>query len=873
MAKKKILDKSELKLKPQDFEKKWQERWLKERVYQPDIKNAKKPFYNLMMFPYPSAEGLHVGNMYAFTGADIYGRFKRMNGEDVLEPIGLDGFGIHSENYALKVGNHPMDQAKKSEENFYRQLGSIGNGFAWENRVETYDPDYYKWTQWIFTQMFKRGLAYRKNSPVNFCPKDKTVLSDEQVIDGACERCGTQVEKRDMEQWFFRITAYADRLDKNLPQLDWAQKVKTAQKNWIGKKDGINIAYRVIGNELLDGRSELPITNNSKPISITCFTTRPDTNFGATFVVIAPEHPFVTGLLRGKGKVDSAKLTEIRDYVERSKKKSDQERIAEGREKTGVFTGLYCLNELNGYKMPLYISDFVLMGFGTGAVVGVPGHDMRDFEFAKKFSIAIKRVVVGKDGDSSEILKAEQVQEENGKMINSGFLDGLDIHEATAKMMDYLEEKGWGKKVTTYRLRDWCISRQRYWGPPIPMIYCENCATAGKSWFTTPEAKTTENLKLKMEDYSDEVKGWYPVKDDDLPVPLPYIEDYQPKGSGKAPLANHKEFYETKCPGCGSDAKRETDVSDTFLDSAWYFLRYPRVDEKVRAWDPEITRKWLPVEVYIGGAEHSVLHLMYARFVTMAFCDWNKLEFEEPFTKFYAHGLIISEGAKMSKSKGNVIVPDQYIALYGADTLRSYLMFLGPFDAGGDFRDTGIAGMYRFLSRVWRLVLEHQEKLTANKRTSRLDAIMNKTVREVTQDMASFRYNTAMSHIMELVNAYMDAPNDIKHDHVRVLLLLLAPFAPHMTEELWEMIGEKFSIHREKWPTFDEKLLIEKTALLIIQVNGKVRDVLEIDSEKGKVQSEVEELAKKSEKLQRHLIDQKIKKVIFVPGKLINFVV
>ena len=512
-------DKYKQTFKPGDFEKKWQSVWERDGIYQPDLKKAKKPFYNLMMFPYPSAEGLHVGNMYAFTGSDIYGRFKRMQGFDVLEPIGLDGFGIHSENYALKIGKHPKDQAKVSQQNFYRQLRSIGNSFAWKNTVETYDPDYYKWTQWIFTQMFKHGLAYRKKSLVNFCPSCKTVLSDEQVIDGRCERCKTEVEKKEMQQWFFKITSYAEKLYQNTfkESFRWSGKVKTGQRNWIGRKEGINITY--------------PVVSDSGPAkeTITCFTTRPDTNFGATFVVVGPEHPFVASLLNSipieSGQ--NSKLNEIKNYVEKTKGKSEMERIAEGREKTGIFSGYYAINQLNGYKMPIYVTDFVLGHVGTGAVVGVPGHDLRDFEFAKKFKLQVIRVVVGSDGDKSGIIREEQVQEEEGMMINSEFLNGKDIHESTRLMMDYLEKKGWGKRVTSYRLRDWCISRQRYWGAPIPMIYCEKC-------------------------------NWQPVSDKDLPVLLPDLSDWKPEGTGKGPLAKAASFVKTKCPKCGGDAERET---------------------------------------------------------------------------------------------------------------------------------------------------------------------------------------------------------------------------------------------------------------------------------------------------------------------------
>ncbi len=743
-------DKS-MKYAPSAIEPKWQAKWEEAGVYQPDLDSAnpstgsarefpeakklsKKtigyklqlaskqpqkgtPFYNLMMFPYPSAEGLHVGSIFTFGGVDVYGRFKRMQGFQVFEPIGLDGFGIHSENHAIKTGTHPVDHAKRTEENFYRQLHAIGNSYAWKSKVETYDPEYYRWTQWIFVQLFKSGLAYRKKSPVNYCPSCKTVLSDEQVIDGKCERCGAIVEKKDLAQWFFKITNFAEQLLHNIDALDWTEKVKIAQRNWIGKKEGINIVYPV------GGRSE----------TITVFTTRPDTNFGATFIALAPEHPLAIKLT-SKDKRKSAEA-----YIQKGLHKSEIERIAEGKEKTGVATGAYAVNPLTGYKMPIWISDFVLGGFGTGALVGVPGHDKRDFEFAQKFGLEIIRVVVGKDNDQSAIKAIEQVQEDAGKMINSGFLNDMNIHDATQKIMNYMELEGYGKREVSYHLRDWLISRQRYWGPPIPMIFCEACAEKGSSWFDTDEAKARlkikdlgfksdkKDLKSSILNLKSDMAGWYP--EENLPVELPYIKDFKPLGTGKAPLASHPEFYETTCPGCGGKARRETDVSDTFLDSAWYFLRYlttdlhhvpfPMSSEKAEKFKgatkdevgkAEKRKSWVPVTMYIGGAEHSVLHLLYARFITMALCDMGYVDFEEPFVRFYAHGLIIKDGAKMSKSRGNIINPDDYIRKYGADTLRTYLLFLGPFDQGGDFRDSGIEGMNRFLKRVWKLFCEGESR-------------------------------------------------------------------------------------------------------------------------------------------------------------------
>ncbi len=862
-------------------EAKWQQLWKEMSLQQVDIADAKKPFYNLMMFPYPSAEGLHVGNMYAFTGSDIYGRFKRMQGYDVFEPIGLDGFGIHSENFALKIGRHPMDHAQITQKNYYAQLTKIGAMFDWSRTVETYDTDYYRWTQWLFTQMFKHSLAYRDKASVNWCPSCKTVLADEQVIDGSCERCGNTVEKRLLEQWFFRITAYAGKLLENSFSLDWSEKVRVAQKNWIGKKEGINITYPVFDKK------------DVQVGSIECFTTRPDTNFGATFVVLAPEHPFISQV---KTVIKNEQLTAIAKYQEDCKKTSENDRVAVGRKKTGVATGLYCKNQLTGYKMPLYISDFVLMGFGTGAVVGVPGHDVRDFEFAKAMNLDIIRVVKGPDGDQSDITSVEQVQEDEGVMMNSEFLNGMDIHEATEKMMGYLEEKRWGKRVVTYHLRDWLISRQRYWGPPIPMMYCQSCADHKRSWFTSEEAKgysvssiaysagkkkTAENTQYTIHN-SESMAGWYPVPDADLPVVLPRIEDYRPGDDGVAPLAKHTEFFEVTCPACGEKARRETDVSDTFLDSSWYFLRYPTLQSENSGsvpFDSAITKKWLPVNMYTGGAEHSVLHLMYSRFVTMALHDWGFIDFDEPFSKFYAHGLVIKDGAKMSKSKGNVVNPDEYIRLYGADALRLYLMFMGPFDQGGDFRDTAMEGMSRWVGRIWRLVTASLN--TAEKTPVSVASQLQRLIQKVTDDLEKRRYNTAIASMMEFTNA-VSAENCILHvDDAKQFVQLVAPFAPHITEELWSLLcnidGETMkksqSIHASIWPVADVSRVIDDVVTVVVQINGKVRDMLPLDAVQSKDKQVVESKARQSQKVQAHLESKAVRTVIFVPGKILNFVV
>ena len=776
---------------PSEIESHWQKIWEKEKIYSPNLDTAKKPFYNLMMFPYPSAEGMHVGNMYAFTGADVYGRFKRMQGHDVFEPIGLDGFGIHSENYAIKVGKHPVEQAKISEKNFYRQLKSIGNGFDWTRTVETYKPEYYKWTQWLFVQLFKAGLAYRKRAPVNFCPSCKTVLADEQVLDGRCERCNSVVEKRDLEQWFFKITKYADRLLANIDKLDWSEKVKIAQRQWIGRSEGLVINF--------DG--------------IDVFTTRPETTDGATFLVLSPQHPFVASLLNSKFKIQNSKLMEIKDYVEKTKKKTGLP--DEVLTKSGVFTGEYVINPLTKKKIPVWVADYVLMGYGTGAIMAVPAEDERDREFAQKYKIPVEKTS--------------------------------------------LSAKPKGRKVVNYHLRDWLISRQRYWGPPIPMIYCPACAkaSAGK-----------ENA------------GWQAVAEKDLPVELPFIEDYKPLGTGQAPLASHPEFYKTKCPNCGMDAKRETDVSDTFLDSSWYFLRYVSTDTENEAFDIERVKKWLPVNMYIGGAEHSVLHLLYSRFVTMVLKDLGFINFEEPFAKFRAHGLIVKDGAKMSKSKGNVVIPDEYVKKFGADSLRAYLMFMGPFSQGGDFRDTGIEGMHRFLRRVWALA----QKSISNFQfpiSNQSNQMMHKTIKKVTEDISSLSYNTAIAALMEWYNAisksiHSTRSGQISKIEIETFLKLLAPFAPHVSEELYQLLNEKkdfSSVHVSEWPAYNPKFLEVLEMTVVVQLNGKLRGNITIDRETAKNKEKVESLARNDSKVAKHLEGKQIKKVIYVEGKIINFVV
>lgn len=765
-------------------EKKWQRFWKEHRTYEPDLDGAKKPFYNLMMFPYPSAEGLHVGNMYAFTGADIYGRKKRMEGYDVFEPIGLDGFGIHSENYALKIGAHPMKQAKISEARFYEQLVAIGNGFSWEERLETYDPKYYRWTQWVFIQLWKHGLAYRKKQAVNWCASCKTVLADEQVVAGKCERCGTEAELKELEQWFFRITKYAERLLENLEKIDWSERVKIAQRNWIGKSEGASLSF--------------PVAESEEKIEV--FTTRPDTLYGATYVVLAPEHPLVA-------KLSVKNRLEVERYAKAASKKSEADRIAEGREKTGVeLKGVKAVNPANKETIPIFVADYVLSTYGTGAIMAVPAHDERDREFASKFNLPVSHAPLR---DKSKIVA----------------------------------EVG-GINVVQFRLRDWLISRQRYWGVPIPMVYCEVCATSGKGEQST-------------------MPGWYAVPEEELPVTLPYVEDFRPKGKGQSPLASAPEFYRAKCPGCGGEARRETDVSDTFLDSAWYYLRYPSVGDEERAWDPKRTKQWFPVNLYTGGAEHSVLHLLYVRFIAMVFHDLGFLHFEEPFPKFRAHGLLISEGGKMSKSKGNVVNPDEYIKKYGADVLRMYLMFLAPFEQGGDFRDAGIQGIVRFLERVRRTFRNGSVGVREP-----LTRLMHRTVKKVTEDIEGLQYNTAISTLMVFLNE-MEASGSSEEAR-ETFLKLLAPFAPHLTEELWSKLGGRSSIHRAAWPRYDELLVQEDVFPLVVQVNGRRRAT--ITAPRGMIKRDAETLARTEEKVRNALEGGTVKSVVYVKDRLINFV-
>jgi leucyl-tRNA synthetase len=794
----------------QEIEKRWQKYWDENKSNQPDLENAKNPFYNLMMFPYPSAEGLHCGNVFAFTGSDIFGRFKRLQGYDVFEPIGFDAFGIHSENYAIKTKRHPTKLIPSNIANFTNQLKSCGLMFDWDHSVDTTDPKYYKWTQWIFLQLYKAGLVYRKKSPVNWCPKCKTVLADEQVISGKCERDDSDVERRELEQWFFQITKYADRLYENLKWIDWSNTTKMAQELWIGKSQGAEIIFEV--------------ENSNETLKV--FTTRPDTLFGATYMVLAPEHPLISKI------VSVDKKEEVKNYIDKALKKDSIQRSDLTKEKTGVFIGTYAINPVNNKKIPIWIADYVLWGYGTGAIMAVPAHDSRDYDFAKQFGIDIIEVI-SKDGKISENIT--EVYEGQGIMINSAEFNSMNSEEAKVKIVEKL--KGKAEFKINYRLHDWCISRQRYWGPPIPMIHCDKC-------------------------------GVVPVNESDLPILLPETDNYIPDDSGKSPLGRVEEWVKTKCPKCGGEARRDTDVSDNFLDSAYYFLRYPSVGYDEKAFKENILKKWLPVNMYIGGNEHAVLHLMYTRFICMALHDLGIIDFDEPFKKFRAHGLIIKDGNKMSKSRGNIVNPDEYINKYGADTFRMYLMFLGPYQEGGDFRDSGIIGIFRFLEKVYSLT----EQEISNKATTDDDILtfVHSKIKFITADLENLKYNTAIAHLMEFMN-FIRANNIQNKDILADFILLLAPFAPHIAEEVWEKMGNKNTIFSAGFPKYDETKIKIKTVEVVLQVNGKIRDRMEVPS--GTNETDLEAKAKENPKMKSALENKTIIKVVAVKDKLVNIVV
>jgi leucyl-tRNA synthetase len=816
---------------PAIVEPKWQARWRERGTHETDLEHGKNPFYVLMMFPYPSAEGLHVGNLFAFTGNDIYGRFQRLQGHTVFEPLGYDAFGIHSENYALKVNQHPMRLIPQNIANFRRQLERAGLMVDWRYSVDTTDPSYYKWTQWVFVQLFKKGLAYRKKAAVNWCPQDKTVLANEQVIAGHCERCGTAVEQRLLAQWFFRISDYAERLLKNLEWIDWSESTKTAQRNWIGRSEGAEISFRVLDPFEQAGSSTVTVTQEVKtePDIIKVFTTRPDTIFGGTYLALAPEHPLVERI------TTDAQWDDVMAYRESASRQDIVSRKVK-KEKTGVFTGSYALNPATRKPIPIWVADYVLMEYGTGAIGGVPAHDERDFEFAKQFDLPIVRVIARADETASAPVHEPVVDTHGCRLVHSGQFDGKSVEDGKRAIVQWLESKGSARGTVSYRLHDWCVSRQRYWGPPIPIIHCDKC-------------------------------GPVAVPESQLPVVLPDIPNFRPDDSGVSPLARHKEWYEVSCPQCGGSARRETDVSDTFLDSGWYFLRYPSVGRDDVPFDPVLTQRWLPLDSYIGGNEHAVLHLLYSRFLTMVLHDMGHLTFEEPYKKFRAHGLIIRNGVKMSKSKGNVVVPDEYIAQWGADAFRTYLMFLGPFEEGGDFRDAGISGVRRFLDRLWSSVCAATTEGAPDAVVLRK---LHQTIKKVSDDVASLDYNTAIAAMMEYINVLRREERTPHRSEVEPLVQLLAPFAPHLAEEAWERLGHAQSVMDSGWPVHDPALAREELVQLAVQVNGKLRGTIRVPP--NVAQDEALRTALADAAIAKHVTGT-IRKVVFVPGRLLSLVI
>lgn len=798
-----------------EIEKKWQNYWEENKTFRTEDDNSKPKFYALDMFPYPSGSGLHVGHPEGYTATDILSRMKRMQGYNVLHPMGWDAFGLPAEQYALDTGKHPREFTQVNIDNFRRQIKSLGFSYDWDREIDTTDPNYYKWTQWIFIQLYKKGLAYIDEVPVNWCPALGTVLANEEVIDGVSERGGHPVERRPMKQWVLKITEYADRLLEDLEELDWPESIKEMQRNWIGRSEGAEVTFTV------DGYDD----------EITVFTTRPDTLFGATYMVLAPEHKLVE-------KITTAEQKEaVEAYKKQVASKSDLERTELSKEKTGVFTGAYAINPVNGEKIPIWIADYVLISYGTGAIMAVPAHDERDYEFARKFDLPIIEVVSGGNIE-------EEAYVGDGPHVNSDFLNGLNKEEAISKMIEWLEENNKGKKKITYRLRDWLFSRQRYWGEPIPIIHWEDGTMS-------------------------------PVDESELPLLLPEMDEIKPSGTGESPLANAKEWLEVTCPKTGKKGRRETNTMPQWAGSSWYYLRYidPHNDEKLA--DEEKLKKWLPVDIYIGGAEHAVLHLLYARFWHKVLYDLGIVPTKEPFQKLFNQGMILGENnEKMSKSKGNVVNPDDIINSHGADTLRLYEMFMGPLDASIAWSEKGLDGARRFLDRVWRLFVDEStgqinraiQDVEGNEDFIRT---YHQTVKKVTEDYEGLRFNVAISQLMVFVNeAYKQEvlPKSLLEGFVK----LLSPVAPHIGEELWNRLGHNDTIAYEPWPTYEEKYLVKDEIEIVAQINGKVRAKIIISANASK--EEMEKVALENEKIKEAIEGKTVRKVIAVPGKLVNIV-
>ncbi|WP_333860657.1 leucine--tRNA ligase [Clostridium sp.] len=803
-------------------DKKWQQKWDQTNIYKFDEKKSNKKLYTLEMFSYPSGSNLHAGHWFNYAPVDSWARMRRMQGYNVFQPMGFDAFGLPAENYAIKTGIHPKDSTEKNIDTMEKQLKSMGAMFNWENEVVTCRPDYYKWNQWLFLQLHKHGLAYRKNAPVNWCPSCNTVLANEQVKEGECERCGTEVTKKDLTQWFFKITDYTEELLKDLDTLDWPEKTKAMQRHWIGKSTGTNVTFKVVDSD----------------VKFNVFTTRVDTLFGVTYVVISPENDLVDSITKDEYK------EEVENYKIAAKKQTDIERQSITREKTGVFSGSYAINPINNRKVPIWIGDYVLNTYGTGAVMAVPAHDERDFEFATKYKLPIERVIEG--GSSLPHI-------EYGNMINSGKFNGLYTPEGKEAVTKELESMGLGSGKTNYRLRDWLVSRQRYWGTPIPIVYCKKCGTV-------------------------------PVPESDLPVELPYNVQFSP--DGKSPLLKSEEFINTKCPICGGPAKREADTLDTFVCSSWYYLRYVDNKNTEKAFDKDKVNKLLPVDMYVGGPEHACMHLLYARFITKALRDMGFLNFDEPFLSLRHQGLILGpDGQKMSKSKGNTISPDDCIQKYGSDVFRMYLMFGFDYAEGGAWNDDGIKSMSKFVDRIERIVGNIKELINSDENfknsidtaEKELNYSRNYSIKSVSEDAGKFQFNTAIARIMEFTNSlYKYIQEDIKNiyllkDTILDFVKIIAPFAPHFAEEQWETLGQNYSIFNEKWPEFDPKALIKEEVEIAIQINGKIKTKVNIPTNSS--DEEIKKLSLSNNNIKPLLEGKNIKKVIVVKGRLVNIVV
>ncbi len=813
-----------LRYDPHEIDRKWQQRWADDNLYQVSDDDPRPRWYALTMYPYPSGD-LHIGHWYAMAPSDAHARFMRMRGYNVLHPMGFDAFGLPAENAAISRGIHPSIWTMENIDRMHAQLRSMGPVYDWDREIVTCQPDYYVWNQWFFLKMYEQGLAYRASAPVNWCPTCQTVLANEQVVDGKCERTGDVVIRREMDQWFFRITDYADELLDFSGVVDWPERIMTMQTNWIGRSEGVDISFD-ISEYGLDERD------------ITTFTTRIDTIFGVTFVVLAPEHPLVEQLTTPEQR------GEVEAYVARAREATEIDRLSVEREKTGVFTGSYAVNPLNGDRVPIWVGDYVLLTYGTGAVMGVPAHDSRDFDFALKYGLEI-RVVVAPPGWSGMPLREAWV-EKRGTQVNSGQFNGMPNAEGYEAIADHVEQQGWGRRTVGYRMRDWLISRQRYWGTPIPIIYCDGC-------------------------------GAQPVPYDQLPVVLPDDAEFKP--TGESPLRYHDGFLHTACPACGGPATRETDTMDTFVDSSWYFLRYVSPDFGDGPFDPARVGSWNPVDQYTGGAEHAVMHLLYARFFTKVVRDLGLIDFGEPFLRLFNQGTVLSDHMKMSKSRGNVIAPDEYVQYLGADVVRLYLMFMGPWEGGGDWSDSGINGVARWVNRLWDLCLRDTDALPESEGASDRAVVRktHQTVRSVIEGLERFKYNTALAAMMELTNEMSPAwdagavSRGAWNEAVESLLLLLAPMGPHLAEELWERTGHPYSIHNQPLPEWDEALAAIEEATLVVQVNGKVRDRITVPASIS--EGDAREAALTSQKVHAWTDGKQVDKVVFVPGRYLVSVV